>query len=252
MNTMDDKKKLSTEEKARREYETLCDPQTVRVRVPVLWKDGICYPIADGTLYEEAEFKVLTFGDNHVLDKACSYDMEIRNEGNIVSKISVTDVNEYRMLLVRRNLLSWTLDIPIERQNGWMTERCWNRVKKVPAPLMEAFIERYDTRVSVTKEEEEKIMRQSTILFSKNSRGVMDACEAISLFCTLGNFWEKFGVGRGVPIHEMPFKEYIMLKMVIGKENEFMKVVNSPKKPLTRIAGPGGRPRASKGIVVGD
>jgi hypothetical protein len=67
----------------------------------------------------------------------------------------------------------------------------------------------------------------------------------------LGNFWDKFGVGRGVPIHEMPFKEYVMLKIVIGRENESMRISSSPKKPLTRIASAGGRPRASQGQVVG-
>jgi len=89
-------------------------------------------------------------------------------------------------------------------------------------------------------------------LFGRNSRGVVDACEAISAFCTLGNFWEKFGIGKGVPIHEMPYKEYVMLKMVINKENEASKIQNAPRKPLTRIAGPSGRPRASRGIVVED
>jgi hypothetical protein len=250
MNITVDTEKLTAEEKARREYEILCDPQFVRVKIPVVWKNGICFPDSEGKLYEEAEFKVLTFGDNHVLDKASSYDVEIKEDGKVVSKVSVTDLNEYRQLLVRRNLLSWSLDIPIERQGGWMTAQCWEKVKKIPAPLMEAFIDQYDARTSVTKDEEEKVMKQSSILFGRNSRGVMDACEAVSLFCTLGNFWEKFGVGRGVPIQEMPFKEYIMLKMIIGKENESMKVHNAPKKPLTRIAGAGGRPRASQGVVV--
>ena len=245
-------KKPTAEEKARREYEALCDPMVVRVKVEVSWVNGICLPDEKGTVFEEAEFKVLTFGDNHVLDKASSYEVEIKEDGNVVTTVTATDLNEYRKLLVRRNLLSWTLDIPIERQGGWMTQACWDRVKMVPAPLMDAFIDKYDACTSVTRAEEEKILKQSSILFGKNSRGVMDACEAISLFCTLGNFWDKFGVGRGVPIHEMPFKEYIMLKMIIGRENESARILSSPKKPLTRIAGPGGRPRASRGIVVED
>lgn len=244
-------KRLKPEEVARREYEILCDPQVVRVKVPVSWKNGICLPDPRGTSYEEATFKVLTFGDNHTLDKAASYTVEIKENGHVVNSEQTTDLNEYRRLLVRRNLLSWSLDIPIEREGGWMTPECWERVGRLPAPLLEAFIDSYDDSISVTKEEEERIMKQSAVLFGKNSRGVTDACEAISLFCTLGNFWDKFGVGRGVPIHEMPFKEYIMLKIVIGRENESMRLSSAPKKPLTRIASAGGKPRASQGIVMG-
>lgn len=250
MNITANVKQPDAEERARRDYEILCDPQIVHVKVAVSWKNGICLPDSNGKLYEEADFKVLTFGDNHVLDKACSYEIEMKEGERVVSQVLATDLNEYRRLLVRRNLLGWTLDIPIERQNGWMTQSSWDRVKNVAAPLMDAFIDQYDTYTSLTKEEEERILRQSSILFGRNSRGVMDACEAISLFCTLGNFWDKFGVGRGVPIHEMPFREYIMLKMIIGKENEAAKISSSPKKPLTRIASAGGRPRASQGIVM--
>ena len=119
-------------------------------------------------------------------------------------------------------------------------EVCYGRVSLISAPLMEAFLSGFDRSTEITDEEERRIQRQCSILFSKNSRGVSDPCEAVSLFCSMENFWEKFGVGRGVPIHEMPFKEYIMLKMVIGKESEAMKHSSSPKKPLTRIAGAGG------------
>jgi len=250
MNTTVKKQELTKEELAQREYDLLCDPLIARVRVSVSWENNMCLPDEDSEIYEEAYFKVLTFGDNHILDKVSSYDFEIKENEKVVTKINVTDLNEYRRLLIRRNLLKWTLDIPIERENGWMTKECWDRVKKIPAPLMEAFVEKYDELTSVSKDEEEKILRQSSVLFGKNSRGVADACEAISLFCTLGNFWEKFGVGRGVPIHEMPFKEYIMLKMIIGKENESMKLNMASKSPSTKMVGAGGRPRASRGVVI--
>jgi len=151
---------------------------------------------------------------------------------------------------VKRNLLSWTLDIPIEREDGWMTAECYERVKNVPAPLMEAFLDEFESSATVSRKEEEKITRQSIVLFGRNSRGVADACEAVSMFCTLGNFWEKFGIGKRVSITDMPFREYMMLKMMVGKENEAIKPTTSPRKPLTKIAGAGGRPRASQGIVM--
>ena len=240
---------LTAEETARREYDLVFDPSKVRVKIRVSWNGNICLPDSDGTREEEAVFGVLTFGDNHILEKATSKEFEV--DGGM-GRVMVYDTNEYSRLLVKRNLLSWTLDIPIEREHGWMTPKCYARVGNVPAPLLDAFVDEFQTRMSVTKEEEQKIVRQSLVLFGRNSRGVADACEAISAFCTLGNFWEKFGIGKSVPIQEMPYKEYVMLKMVINKENEAHKVQASPRKPLTRIVGPGGRPRASKGIVVED
>jgi hypothetical protein len=240
---------LSLEETAKREYELAFDPFKVRVRVRVSWSNGICLPDSKGSSEEEAVFKVLTFGDNHILDKVTCCERTI--EGGH-GKVMVYDLNEYRRLMVKRSLLSWTLDIPIERQGGWMTPECYRRVSRVPAPLMEAFLDEFESRSVITKEEEEKIVRQSLVLFGRNSRGVADACEAVSAFCTLGNFWEKFGVGKGVPIHEMPYREYLMLKIVIGKENEASRVNSAPKRPLSRIASAGGRVRASRGVVMDD
>lgn len=222
------------------------DPTRVTVRVRVTWMGRICMPDPDGKAEERAAFKVFTFGDNHVIDKATTYDVMVDGR----ARISATDINEYRRLLLKRCLLSWTLDIPIERENGWLTSACYERVKNVSAPLVDAFIDGFERKISLTKEEEEKITVQGLVLFGKNSRGVMDACEAVGLFCTLGNFWEKFGIGKGVPISEIPYREYVMLKMMIAKEGESVKMNTAPKKPLSRIMGPGGRPHASQGIVM--
>lgn len=238
---------LTVEEIARREEMLLTDPQMVRIRVNVSWLNGMCLPNSRGKSYEEATFKVFTFGDNQIIDKAVSYDV-VLEDGK--TKASASDLNEYRRMLIKRNLLDWTLDIPIERRDGWMTPECYERVGRVSAPLIEAFLDGFEERISISREEEEKIVKQSVILFSKNSRGVADACEAVSLFCTLGNLWEKFGIGKGVSLTDMPYKEYLSLKIIIGKENEAMRVVHSAKKPLTKIAGAGGRPRASQGIVM--
>lgn len=238
---------ITAEDIARREEMLLTDPQTIRVKVKVSWINGMCLPDSDGKQQEEAIFKVFTLGDNQIIDRAVTYDV-LLEDGR--TKVSATDLNEYRRLLVKRNMLNWSLDIPIERQDGWMTPECYKRVKNIPAPLMEAFLDGFEERITISREEEEKIVKQGVILFSKNSRGVADACESINMFCTLGNFWEKFGIGKGVPLMEMPYKEYLSLKMIIGKENEAQRSVNSPKKPLTRIAGAGGRARASQGIVM--
>ncbi len=240
---------LDTEQLARREWEAMTEPDKVRVKIRTSWKYGFCMPDRNGDEEEQALFRVLTFGDNHIIDKAVSYEMEVRGMGRQTS-VTASDINEFRRLLVKKNLLGWTLDIPIERMDGWMTSDCYERVRNIPAPLMDAFLNEFEARCGIGENEEQKMMRQAAILFGKNSRGVADACEAVSLYCTLGNFWEKFGIGKRT-LPDLPYREYLMLKVMVGKEAEAMRVQAAPKKQsTTRIAGRGGRVRPSVGRRV--
>ena len=57
----------TAEEVARREYDLNFGPSKVRVKIRVSWNGDICLPDSDGKQEEEAVFRVLTFGDNHIL-----------------------------------------------------------------------------------------------------------------------------------------------------------------------------------------
>ena len=240
---------LTVEETAKRVIREASEPDKVRVKVKVSWRNRICVPDENGKLEEEAIFSVLTFGDHRAFERAASYEMD---SGDGRNKISVVEINEYKRLMVKRNLLGWTLDIPIKRdKNGWMTPQCYEQVSLISAPLMEAFISGFEESTEVEEEEERKIQRQCSILFSKNSRGVADPCEAVSLFCSLENFWEKFGLNRET-LPKIPFRDYLLLKEMIGKESEAMRVNNRPRPQgsTTKIVGPGGRVTPSRGIVM--
>ena len=129
-----------------------------------------------------------------------------------------------------------------------MTPECYERVRHVSGPLMEALIDGFYRTTIVTEDEELIMDRQSASLFGEHSRGVSNACEAVSLFCTLGSFWEKFGIDRET-LPKMPFKEYLMLKVMSRKEGDAMRQkTKSHKGSPTRIAGRGGRTRQSSGI----
>jgi hypothetical protein len=239
---------LTAEQIAEREWEMMCDPDKVRVSVSVQWMGGLCLPDPDGEEEVEAVFKAWTFGDNWVVDKACRYDTD-RGDGK---KTPQTDLNEFRRMMLKRGLLSWTLDIPIERQGGWLTPGCYARVGSVYAPLIEAIVGGYEETMSLSKKEEGLLQRQSAVLFSPTSRGVADACEAVSIFCTWGNFAEKFGLDKD-KLRDLPYKEYVMLKMMMGKEGEAIRRHQGAKKDRhagTRIATGGGKVRASRGKKI--
>jgi len=244
----------TAEQIARKECEELFDPDHIKVKIKTSWHLGFCLPDAEGKQEETAVFATMTFGDNHILDKATSMEVKIGERiGGDDVMVKTTDINEYKRLLIKRNLLSWSLDIPIERDNsGWMTAGCYKRVSNVPAPLLDAFVRKFEESVEVSEDEEHKIARQCAILFSKNGHGVTDACEAVSLFCTLGNFSEKFGITKE-QLPKMAYKDFLLLKIMIAKESDSLRVQNGPKGGgggNTKIVGAGGRSKASRGVKI--
>ena len=226
------------------------DYVTVRVKVRFL-PSGICVPFANGQHEEYAIFRRVTVGDSFEFDELAMKKQKIgdRNGEAIFEKI--LDFNEYRRLLVMKNLVSWSLDIPLEKDyDGWLTESCWNRVAHVSAPLLDAFVQGFEMSNIVTEDEEKTIDKQSLILFGKNSQGVADACEAISKFCTYGNFSEKFNLNIS-DIKSLPYREYLLLKMMISNENEKIRLTMqqpTSHRSNTKIAT-GGRSMPSKGMV---
>jgi len=241
---------ITVEELARKEWEAMQDPTRVRVRIGVKWFGSICLPcsLKDCKEEHEAVFKTLTYGDNALIEKVCTYEGEI--ERGI--KKNQVDVIEMRRLIVKRNLLEWTLPIKIEREEGWMCPESYEKISLVPAPLMDAFLDEFESRCSVSSKDEQMISRQATVLFGKNSSGVADACEAVSLFCTYGNYSEKFGIDRESLIG-LPYREYLMLKMMVNHENKAtaQQQTQSRSTSHTKIAGMGSsRIRPSRGVSV--
>ena len=233
---------FEAEEIARREAILLENPDAVFVKVPVVWVDGSCLPARESEEYVEARFKVLTFGDSLVIEDASRRKEMVDGR----EKIHV-DYNEMRRLSIKRCLESWSLDVVIERENGWLTPACYEQVGKIPAPLMEAMLDQFWKRAEITAEEETIISRQAGVLFGPSGRGVTDACEAVRLYCTLGSFSEKFSLTRDEVLN-LALREYMMLKMMVGHENEAMRRNSKRNAPSgTKIAGPGGRTRPSSG-----
>ena len=245
---------LTAENIARNEIIDLYDEDHVMVRVKTSWHLGCCLPDEDGDSEETALFNVMKYGDNYIMEKAVSYDIDTgkKSYGEPIT-VQTTDIDEFKRLMIKRNLVEWSLDIPIERDRfGWMTPESYKRVSSIPAPLMAAFILKYEETMHISETEEKKISRQCALLFSKSGRGVTDACEAVSKFCTFGNFSEKFGIDRD-KLAEIPYKEFLLLKIMIGKESDSLKsqqARSGNKGSSSKIIGQGGKSRASQGVKI--
>ena len=231
---------------AREAAEQISDLTKVTVKIRASWRGNLLLPDNDGDIEVKATFRTFTFGDNYAVEKATTKEIKVGDSGQTVL---ASEPNEYRRLMLKKNLLDWSLPVPIEREDGWMTRECYEHIGSMPAPLMDALLDEFYRTTVLSEEEDNLIDRQCAILFSENSKGVANACEAVSMFCTLGTFWEKFGLNKDV-LPEVPFKEYMMLKIMTRKEGESMSQRHSStanRHSGTKIAGPGGRTRASRG-----
>jgi hypothetical protein len=234
---------LAVEEMARREAELMGDVTKVPVYVNFYREQGLRLPHSEGPEEVKAIFNVMTFGDHLMIEQACQFESK-REDGK---KFMEIDFNEVRRLTLKRNLVSWTLEEKIERENGWLTQECYkDHVGQVEAPLLEALMEEYWLRSEITKDEGNLIDRQSAQLFGKNGK-VTDACEAVRLYCNMTSQWDKFGIKEDELVN-MPYKKYLMLRMMVANENEAHRRASAPKnQAVTRIAGAGGKTRASRG-----
>lgn len=233
-------------EKTAKQEDELFSSGVISIPINVSWKDGICMPDSNGEFTETAYFNTITFGDHFIFDKACRYLEKVGKNHNEY----VVDYNEMRRLSLKKNLVDWTLPIPIEREKGWLTSECYKRVCNVSAPLIESFIKGLWNTIEIDEEEEKNIGKQATILFRENSKGVSNACEAVKLYCAYGGFSEKFNFSQQ-DIYNLPFRDYIRLKMMMDHENESLqRQKNKSEKSNTRVAGPGGKTRPSEGKRV--
>ena len=89
------------------------NPDEVTIEVHVRWWMGMCLPCKekDASGVEKAVFRVLTFGDNRIIETATEYEISV-GDGRHIQR--ACDSNEYRRLTLKRNLLRWALDMPIE------------------------------------------------------------------------------------------------------------------------------------------
>ena len=233
-----------------REFSLLFTPEFVTVRVKVQWlNDILCVPSVSGEEVVEAEFTPMTCGIYWEIEKESEYIVEYQK-----SEIPENDRQTMRTLYLQRGLKKWSLPVPLEFNDiGHLTEECMARVTSLPAPLITAILAKYEETMYIDSEEEVEISKQAARLFRKNSQGVENACEAVSLYCTLGNFWDKFGLNR-FQLREIPYRDFMRLRLMVSKEHKAHATEPRGSQGTgsnTRVST-GGRTRPSRAIVQPD
>jgi hypothetical protein len=222
---------------------------TIEIKVNTIRLKNILIPNTDGDFIVRAIFKKMTCEDFWKIEKKCSVEDEVSSPCLNTEKKSILksiDYQEFRLEIIRRMLQKISI-FDLEYTEEGLKDSSFEKVKNLSAPLVQALFREYEVSYHLTEEEDETITKQSAILFSPHSRGVENACETISLYCTLGNFWEKFGLNR-FSLKQLPYKEYLQLRIMMNKDAESQKR-KSNKKSNSSI---GGRVRSGRGIVIPD
>jgi len=245
----------NSEEEVIKEFRLLSRSKTVTVIIPFKRIKGLPMPDSSGSEKLIAEFKVMTCEEYWKVEKATEV---IREEvinmplgGVRINIIHDMDYQSMRVEMIRRLLVSWNIPVELnhEDDDGVLTEESLERVLSVSAPLISALLYEYETTFHIDQEEEKQIDKQSAILFSKNSRGVENACDAITLFCTIGSFWEKFGINH-FEIGNLPYKDFVRLRIMISKENKATRSQSEKSGKSATKVSVGGKTRESRGTVI--
>lgn len=244
---MDDQKFERGELKPLNQY---ISGSTVRVEVPVVQRGNVLVPCLESDQLLVAKLRCMKTGEYFLAERECT-EILVDKKNRVEVR---TDYITMRGLILRRSLLLWNLNVPLsfDEQTGWLSDECWSRVEKLPAPLMSAIISKYERSFTIDSDESRVINRQSLVLFGKHNRGVANPCEAVSMFCNLSSFWKQFGIDRK-SLNELPYLDYLRLRVMTANENEAMSrqlKASDSSVPKARVVGRGGRARPSRGVVV--
>ena len=211
----------------------------IHVECPIDW-DGIIPIVRDGGKDKiEASFKTPSLSDFQSIEKMAKGEAE-------------SDPDVFRKWAFRRCLVDWSLDVPVERAGDWLSGACFKRILGLHAAIIDFLAINFERKCFyLSKDEEETLVKQSAMLFSPNGRGVSDACEGITMFCNLGNMWDKFGFTDS-SMGDMKFVDYMRLKFIMAKEGEFSKTTGriSQASHPTMISGANGRTVPSRARPV--
>lgn len=227
----------------------------VRIKIRVDTFNDILIPNIEGKNYVTFKFKKMTCEDHWMIEEYCKNETEdsLRKDSRgLPVKIEYIDYQDFKKEIICRMLKGLSFYKLRFKKNKVLTRKSKEYLLNLPAPLIQAAFEEYEKSYRISDEEEETITKQAVILFSKSSQGVENACEAVSLYCNLKSFYEKFGLTR-FSIKKLPYKEYMKLKMMISKENQSIsqKASAAANKNKSSI-NVGGRMRKSNATIIPD
>lgn len=128
------------------------------------------------------------------------------------------DFIKLKMFIIKWLLKRWTLPIElVKKSNGELTDESYKRVMNVHPAILKYFVNEFENTMFISDEDKQTITKQCGLLFHPKSKGVSNPHNAVSMYCSLTGFWEKFGLNY-YDMQRLPHDVFIQLKMVLSNE----------------------------------
>lgn len=189
----------------------------IEITFPCIPVDDVVLPCNSSDFVAKFLFKAKSIEDEKEIEKK-SFIISQRPD-----KIDNSGVcyQLYRRLTLRKCLFAigdWFVD----RQNGWITERDWDRVKCMSAPILNSALSLFDILTSLRADEEALIERQAVGLYAAQGGGVSNPHPVLSSYCSTATMWEKIGLGVN-DMDKVLNKDYLGFRMITGAESDAMR-----------------------------
>ena len=234
---------LDSQEEAKREWSVVQHQSdgtgTIRIYCSVKG-EGANLKVKRGRLsgwkHEWAEFGEVTQGFFSDVESWVSNTTIGEDPRDITTSI---DYTELRLRIIRGLLNEWSLNLPIEKdEGGLLTKECFKRIMGLHPNLLNCFLDALMETVLISEEEDTEIEKQSAILFSPHSQGVDNACDAVTKFCVYSNFADKFGLNC-FELRNLPQADFMRLRILMTRESESRDAMMRSERSKHNIATPG-------------
>lgn len=139
---------------------------------------------------------------------------------NIKRDVYYFNYKNYKKFVLKYLIKDLSFDIEIKRkETGELSEKTMKEISSLNPKILDYFLNKFDELIALSESETLKISEQCGLLFKSNSNGVKSPHEAISLYCELAGFWEKFGLNY-YDISKLPIDVYNKLRLILREENE--------------------------------
>ncbi len=148
---------------------------------------------------------------------------------DIISSYNFTKMSKHILQYV---LKEWSLPIELVfNENGVIEDECYEKIMAIHPNILKYFIESFETSLFLSADDKDKMIRQSRSLF-KDGNAVSSPHEAISAYCDLTAFWDKFGLNY-YDLKNLPYELYLRLKTISQHEMTFKNIENKPAPKLS-------------------
>lgn len=171
------------------------------------------------------DFSTMNHFFYELLEQSCT-----REVTGTFEKMIFYDSSKINEFILRYMLRDWCFDCVLQHMpDGGLTENSFLEVVSLHPRILNSVISRYEYRISLTEEEDQRIAMQSFFLF-ESGKSVQSPHKYIALYCDMVAFWEKFGLNY-FDIQQLPQDVYDGIRKVMALDNDHSKNrMNKPNK----------------------